>query len=104
MERYTQKQLKNLVNTGAAVDITRGNNETRKQILNEEECYTQIGYSAGVYGCNGMLLKDHKTGKLYAVTSRTSAIYIYSISRVAAALAAVNAAGHTVTSPESLKA
>lgn len=77
MERYTQKQLKNLVNTGAAVDITRGDNETRKQILNEEEYYTQIGYGAGVYGCSGMLLKGHKTGKLYAVTSRTSAIYIF---------------------------
>ena len=77
MERYTQKQLKNLVNTGAAVDITRGDNETRSQIINEEEYYTQIGYSAGVYGCNGMLLKGHKTGKLYAVTSRTSAIYIF---------------------------
>lgn len=70
MERYTQKQLKNFVNTGAAVDITRGNNETREQIINKEEYYTQIGYSAGVYGCNGMLLKGHKT-------SRTSAIYIF---------------------------
>lgn len=77
MERYTKKQLKNLVNTGADVDITRGDNETRAQILKEEEYYTQIGYSAGVYGCNGMLLKGHKTGKLYAVTSNTSAIYIF---------------------------
>lgn len=59
------------------VDITHGNNETREQIINDEEYYTQIGYSAGVYGCNGMLLKGHKTGKLYAVTSRTSAIYIF---------------------------
>lgn len=77
MERYTQKQLKNLVNTGAAVDITRGDNETREQILKEEEYYTQIGYSAGVYGCNGMLLKGRKTGKLYAITNTTSAIYIF---------------------------
>lgn len=77
MERYTQKQLKNLVDTGAAVDITRGNNETREQMLKEEEYYIQIGYSAGVYGCNGVLLKGHKTGKLYAVTSRTNAIYIF---------------------------
>lgn len=77
MERYTQKQFKNLVNTGAAVDITRGDNETRSQIINEEEYYSQVGYSAGVYGCNGVLLKGHKTGKLYAVTSRTNAIYIF---------------------------
>lgn len=77
MKRYTQKQLKNLVNIGAAVDITRGDNETRSQIINEEEYYIKIGYSAGVYGCNGMLLKGHKMGKLYAVTSNTSAIYIF---------------------------
>lgn len=77
MERYTQKQLKNLVNTGAAVDITRGDNETRNKIINDEGYYTQIGYSAGVYGCSGMLLKGHKTGKLYAITNTTSAIYIF---------------------------
>ena len=77
MERYTQKQFKNLVNTGAAVDITRGDNETRSRIINEEEYYIQIGYSAGVYGCNGVLLKGHKTGKLYAITNTTSAIYIF---------------------------
>ena len=77
MERYTQKKLKNLVNTGVAVDITRGDNETRSQIINDEEYYTQIGYSAGVYGCNGMLLKGHKTGKLYAITNTTNAIYIF---------------------------
>lgn len=77
MERYTQKQLKNLVNTGAAVDITHGDNETRSRIINEEEYYIQIGYSAGVYGCNGVLLKGHKTGKLYAITNTTSAIYIF---------------------------
>ena len=70
MERYTQKQLKNLVNTGAAVDITHGDNETRAQIINDEEYYNQIGYSAGVYGCNGMLLKGHKTDKFYRLLRR----------------------------------
>ena len=77
MKRYTQKELKNLVSLGVAEDITRGDNDTRIAIEAAEGYYTQIGYSAGVYGCNGMLLKGHKTGKLYAVTSRTSAIYIF---------------------------
>lgn len=71
MEHYTQKQLKNLVKTGAAVDIT--NAHDRGAI----PCgYSQIGYSCGVYGCNGMLLKGDN-GKLYAVTARTTAIYIF---------------------------
>lgn len=71
MERYTQKQLKNLVKIGAAIDVT--NASERKDV---PEHYTQIGYSAGVYGCNGMLLKG-ESGQLYAVTSRTTAIYIF---------------------------
>ena len=77
MEKYTQKQLKNLVENGIAVDITNGDNETRRAIENEEEYYNQIGYSCGMYGCNGMLLKGHKTGKLYAITARTTAIYVF---------------------------
>ena len=77
MKRYTQRELKNLVALGAAEDITRGNNETRKNIESAEGYYTQIGYSAGVYGCNGMLLQGNKTGKLYAVTARTTAIYVF---------------------------
>lgn len=32
MKNYTQKELKNLVALGAAEDITRGDNETRKTI------------------------------------------------------------------------
>ena len=77
MKRYTQKELKNLVTLGTAEDITRGNNETRKAIESAEGYYTQIGYSAGVYGCNGMLLQGNKTGKLYAITARTTAIYVF---------------------------
>lgn len=77
MKKYTQKELKNLVALGAAEDITRGDNETRKNIESAEGYYTQIGYSAGVYGCNGMLLQGHKTGKLYAITARTTAIFVF---------------------------
>ena len=77
MTKYTQKQLKELVATGAATDITKGTNETRKQIEKEEGYLTQIGYSSGIYGCNGMLLQGHNTSKLYAITSNTSAIYIF---------------------------
>ena len=77
MKKYTQKELKNMVNLGLAEDVTKGDNATRERIEAEEGYYTQIGYSAGIYGCNGMLLKGNKTGKLYAVTSRTTAIYIF---------------------------
>lgn len=71
MERYTQKQLRNLVKVGAAKDVTYA--KDNKEI---PESYTQIGYSAGLYGCNGRLLLG-ASGQLYAVTRRTSAIYIF---------------------------
>ena len=71
MTKYTIKQLKSLVNSGAATDVTYAHEST-----DIPESYTQIGYASGLYGCNGMLLKG-ESGKLYAVTSRTSAIYIF---------------------------
>lgn len=71
MEKYTQKQLRSLVKSGAAIDVTNAGNH--KAI---PEHYTQIGYAAGIYGCNGMLLKG-ESGQLYAVTDRTTAIYLF---------------------------
>ena len=72
MEKYTKKQLTNLVKEGAAIDVTNA-----KKQSDIPEHYTQIGYASGLYGCSGMLLKGCDTGKLYAVTSRTTAIYIF---------------------------
>jgi hypothetical protein len=72
MERYTQKQLRSLVRTGAAVDVTNANERAAIP-----ENYTQIGYSAGIYGCNGQLFRGLESGKLYAITARTTAIYLF---------------------------
>ena len=69
--KTTQKELKRLVRSGVAIDVT--NAKKRSEI---PESYRQIGYSAGVYGCNGMLLQGD-SGQLYAVTSRTMAIYLF---------------------------
>lgn len=77
MTKYTQKQLREMVKNGIAIDITMGDNETRKEIETKEGYYNQIGYSSGVYGCNGMLLQGHNTGSLYAITSRSTAIYVF---------------------------
>ena len=72
MQRFTQKELRELVRSGVAVDVTRARD--REAI---PENYRQIGYSCGVYGCTGMLLQGCETNKLYAVTSNTAAIYIF---------------------------
>jgi len=72
MEKYTIKQLKSLVNSGVAIDVTHA--KKRSEI---PESYTQIGYASGLYGCSGMLLRGYTSGKLYAVTGRTKAIYLF---------------------------
>lgn len=77
MRKYTQKELKNMVALGMAEDVTRANDEDYEKIIKKESYLSQVGYSSGVYGCNGMLLRGNKTGCYYAVTSRTSAIYLF---------------------------
>ena len=72
-----EEQITSDIANGIAEDISRGTNETRNEIESVDGWRTQVGYASGVYGCNGMLLKGHNTGKLYAITSRTQAIYIF---------------------------
>ena len=77
MKKYTQKQLKDLVKNNRAVDITNGDNTTRNNILKSEGSYSKIGYSAGVYGLNGLLLEGDNTKTLYAITSRSTSLFIF---------------------------
>lgn len=56
-KKFTQKQLKELVSIGKAIDIT-GKQNTIK------EGYAQIGYSNGVNGVNGVLFQGI-SGNLY---------------------------------------
>ena len=71
MIKTTKRELKQMVKSGRAIDVT--NAESVSEI---PERYRQIAYSSGVYGCTGMLLQG-ESGQLYAVTDRTGAIYIF---------------------------
>lgn len=71
MKRYTQKELKSYVKLGLAVDIT-----TAHDFSAIPERYDKIGYSSGIYGGNGLLLRG-ESGKLYAITNRTTALFIF---------------------------
>jgi len=77
MRKYTQRELRNLVATGAAIDITYADNDKRVEIETTEEYLTQVGYASGIYGCNGMLFEGYNSGDLYAITTRSQAIYIF---------------------------
>ena len=72
MKTMKQKEIKNLVKLGAAVDITYEEGSlTRYRQLDP------VAVSHGKYGMNGGLLKDYETGKLYAITARNSALFYY---------------------------
>lgn len=77
MEKYTQKQLKELVKNGIAKDITYADNEEYEKIRDIEGNLITIGYSHGVYGTNGLLIKGYATGTLYAITARSTALFIF---------------------------
>ena len=74
MKKYTQRELKNLVNIGAAVSL---NNWSFEQIneLRRTKSLDKIGYSSGIYGINGGLVQDRETGNCYAITARNSALF-----------------------------
>ena len=43
----------------------------------EEGWLDTVAYSTGLYGRSGTLYRGHNTGKMYVITSRTSAIYLF---------------------------
>ena len=77
MRKYTQKELRNMVALNMAESITYAGEEERTKILEKEGYLSQVGYSSGIYGCNGVLFQGHNSGTYYAITSRTQAIYIF---------------------------
>jgi hypothetical protein len=77
MRKYTQRELKALVRTGAAVDITNHGTAEYKALREKEKDLNKLGYSSGMYGINGGLLQGQETGTLYAITARSTAVFIY---------------------------
>ena len=71
MKKYTQKELRKLVELGTALNLTKSHN---REDLGER--YEQVGYSKGIYGCNGKLLQG-EGGQMYAIIGATSALYIF---------------------------
>ncbi len=71
MKQYKQKELRRMVELGLALNLTYSHN---REDLGER--YEQIGYSKGIYGCNGKLLEG-ESGQWYAIIGASSALYIF---------------------------
>lgn len=68
MRKTTQRELKNMIATGFAADITHAAADELPKV------YSQIAYSAGAYGINGALFET-PAGELFAVVGREKNLY-----------------------------
>lgn len=73
--KTTSKDIRRYVTTNAATDLTKKNFSEIDAFRNAECGFETVAYSTGVYGVTGVLVKSNTTGKLYAVTSRNSALF-----------------------------
>lgn len=67
--------LKDIKNANAT-NITNYSFEECKA-LNKSADLDKIAVSSGVYGVNGALLEDRKTGERYKITSRNSVLFYF---------------------------
>lgn len=74
MEKYTLRQLRELIKNGNVTDITDYNFE-EIEYLRTNYALKKIGYSQGVHGLNGGLLKDTKTERLFAIVRRSGSLF-----------------------------
>lgn len=72
MCKYTQRELRQLARAGLAHDITSADAE---YVLSVAGRCDVIGYSTGIYGVNGALLKDRKSGDAYTIIARNSNLF-----------------------------
>lgn len=68
--KTTQKEIKRLINWGAAIELTDTKTVPAGRL-------TTVAMSFGLYGMNGAILKDDKTGQLYAIPRRDGIILYY---------------------------
>jgi len=73
IRKMTQKQIKDYVRDGAAIDITNYGFGEMKDFLHSHDL-NKIAVSRGTYGINGGLLQDRDTGEMYAITARNSVL------------------------------
>lgn len=73
MHKTTQKQIRNLIMDGIAIDA----NKLPYERLYDLACHAdKIALSTGIYGMNGGIFKDSRDGQLYAIASRSTALFI----------------------------
>ena len=73
--KATLKDIRRYVATNAATDLTKKNFSEIDAIRVAECGFETVAYSTGIYGVTGVLVKGNTSGKMYAVTARTSSLF-----------------------------
>ena len=73
MRKYKLSELKNLVRCGMVHDLT---NATAAEVIAQWRRSEKVGYSSGVYGINGGLIRNIETDEYYAITARNSNLFL----------------------------
>lgn len=68
--KTTQKEIKRLIKVGAAIELT----DTYTIPAGRLET---VALSFGVYGMNGGLFRDYKSGQLYGIPRRDGILFYY---------------------------
>lgn len=77
MKKISKKELKSYIALEIAKDISYLSAEECRA-LNAECDFEKVAYCTGTYGISGGLLKDKKTGDMYAITARnTNLLYFF---------------------------
>lgn len=72
----TVKTIAHLAASLDAVDLTHKPNDVVNSLRNLENGFSTVLDSYGANGRNAVLLKGKRTGRLYAITARTSALFL----------------------------
>lgn len=76
MKKITKKELKNYITLGLAKSLDNcSHNECRT--INASCDFEKVAYCTGIYGISGGLLKDKKTGDMYAITARNTNLFYF---------------------------
>ena len=75
--KVARKVIREYVKYGDAKDITNISLDDSKKLISDEGWLDTELYSMGVYGCNGILFRGHKTGNRYAITNRAQSLFYF---------------------------
>lgn len=71
MKKFTQTQIKHLIQSGILKDLNAIPEADRPARLDT------VGMSFGTYGMNGAILVDENTGTAYGIAARSSTLFRY---------------------------